>query len=124
MSKRYPRRARKERGGWMNEREREAFGREWEARGREGGFLVEPESSQDEPPPPVAPDDVDARLLAAWNALKPGDIVAPNGSAPQVVARKNRYSIRTEAGVNWSAGEMMGVRNDRMRTLINGQVKI
>lgn len=80
-----------------------------------------PVSSPETARPAQSPGERDVRLLSAWNALKPGDTFQPAGGAVQIVKRKSKYSLTTTNGLRWSAGEVFGVRDDRMRGLIDGR---
>ncbi len=55
-------------------------------------------------------------LLAAWDALKPGDTFTP-GNNPIVIARKNQWSVRDTDGITWSMLEVIGLRRERVEEL-------
>ena len=119
----YPRRRRRDRRGAMTPKEVEAWNRGRDAMARELGIGPPPPPSPEPVPASrvaISLEDRDVRLLAAWNALRPGDVFRPMGGAEQTVRRKSRYSVTDTNGVRWTAGEVLGVREGRMRGLIDG----
>lgn len=120
MGGHYVPRGRRDRRGAMSPEERAKWDRKWQEKGRELGMLPAPESPPEEASARICPEREAEILLALWTTLQPGDRFRPAGGAEQIIRRKSRYSVTTTNGVRWTAGEVLKVRNDRMRRLIDG----
>jgi hypothetical protein len=54
--------------------------------------------------------------LAAWDALKPGDIFKP-GNNVIVIKRKNNWSVTDTQGITWTISEVVGLSRNRAEAL-------
>lgn len=62
----------------------------------------------------------DRRLLAAWDALKPGCTIRA-GNYTIVIKRKNTWSVSDTAGLNWTMREITGLSRARVQALRNNE---
>lgn len=63
---------------------------------------------------------LNARLLAAWDALKAGDIFTP-GNNPITIRRKNTWSVTDTSGISWSITEVIGLSRKEVDALRAGK---
>ena len=65
----------------------------------------------------------DINLLIAWDNLEPGMEFRPGNDALKII-RKNKYSITTTGGINWSVVEVIGLSRKRIEELRLKQSKL
>ena len=65
----------------------------------------------------------DINLLIAWDNLDPGMEFRPGNDALKII-RKNKYSITTTGGINWSVVEVIGLSRKRIEELRLKQSKL